>query len=57
MVVITLTQISLYVRVDKENLLEFPLVFIYYLYMLNYLYLFTDPLVLHNLKEKKRKEN
>jgi len=25
-VAITLTQISLYVRVDKENLLEFPLI-------------------------------
>jgi len=43
MVVITLTQISLYVRVDKENLLKSSLDCIQYLYKSDYLYMFTDP--------------
>jgi len=47
-VVITLTQISLYVRVDKENSLESSLDCVHYLYMSNYLFLFTDPTIVHN---------
>jgi len=33
---------------DKKNLLEFSLDFIYYLYMFDYLSLFTDPTISHN---------
>jgi len=47
-VVVTLTQISLYVRVDKENSLESLLDCVHYLYMSDCLSLFTDPTILHN---------
>jgi len=33
---------------DKENLLESSLDFIHYLYMFDYLSLFTDLMILHN---------
>jgi len=53
---VTLTQIVLYVRVNKENSLEFLLFGVYYLYKSNYLYMFTDLTILHNEMKKKRKE-
>jgi len=45
---VTLTQIALYVRVDKENSLEFSLDCVHYLYMSDCLSLFTDLTILHN---------
>jgi len=45
---VTLTRITLYVRVDKENLLEPSLNYDHYLYRSNYLYMFTDLTSLHN---------
>jgi len=47
-VVLTLTQISLFIRVNKENSLEFLLDFVCYLYTFNCLSVFTDPMSLHN---------
>ena len=47
-VAVTLTQISLYIRVDKENSLESLLNCVHYLYMSDYLSLFTNMTILHN---------
>ena len=45
---VTLTLITLYVRVNKENSLESLLDCVRYLYKSNYLYMFTDMISLHN---------
>jgi len=45
---VTLTRITLYVRVDKENSLGSLLNYDRYLYRSDYLYMFTDPTSLNN---------